>query len=463
MGDVDASVWSTLMSRARIGFDGTVSTPTARVAARSDFERDWDRILFCAAFRRMHDKTQVFPLPDDDVIHSRLTHSLEVASVGRTLGKLTGQTVCQRHAIPDEAFDFHEVGDVVAAACLAHDIGNPPFGHAGEDAIGSYFRSEPGKLAIAKLTPRQKEDLEAFEGNAQGFRLLTKLQQEADGGLRLTAATLAAFCKYPRESGADLKEQGVACTKKHGAFQEDMSVLEVVANTTGMRSRENPLGRSWSRHPLAYLVEAADDFCYSILDIEDGTRLGLVRQERAEELLIPIAQKAEAFSHQRLASLGEAKKGRLGYLRAIAIAQLVDEASQCFLDSESAIVAGGFDRSLAKSIPSAAELAALQDYAKAQCYSAPDVLEIELAGYEALGGLLRRFVEAVTVDESERESSKRIRSAYSLLAKRGGGVNVEDAYSRILRVTDYVSGMTDRHALVTFRRLHGIAVPGRAG
>jgi dGTPase len=452
--------WAQLMSRARIDCTGA-ARPSVTEEARSDFERDWDRILFSAAFRRMHDKTQVFPLPEDDVIHSRLTHSLEVASVGRSLGKLVGKTICERHGIEHSAFSFHDVGDVVAAACLAHDIGNPPFGHAGEDAIASFFRSGHGAIAISSLSSREKADLTSFEGNAQGFRVLTRLQIEADGGLQLTAATLGAFCKYPRESGDELHDRDLAATKKHGVFQEDRHVLDAVAAQVGLiKHRSHSEGNAWCRHPLAFLVEAADDICYSILDIEDGVRLGHASLAEATNLFRPLAQRAAGFSQERLRGFEGSPKACVGYLRAMAIGTLISECVDTFLNLEQLILDGTQPKGLAKEIPSKAELRALTEFARTNCYQARSVVEIELAGYEALGGLLECFVGSVVRDEGGTEREQRFRL---LLPKRGGDLRDRTLYGRILRATDYVSGMTDRHALATYRRLKGIALPGRAG
>lgn len=455
--------WRKLLSRRRVSFDGALHEPSPEVA-RSVFERDWDRVLFSTAFRRMHDKTQVFPLPEDDVVHSRLTHSLEVASVGRSLGKRVGRTICERYKIERSDFDQHDVGDVVAAACLAHDIGNPPFGHAGEDAIASFFRSDVGNVLLRELSARERADLQAFEGNAQGFRLITRLQLEADKGLHLTAATLAAFCKYPREAGDDIKVKDRASKKKHGVFQEDLTILVSIAAEVGLRPSVSENGaRAWSRHPLAFLVEAADDICYSILDIEDGVRLGHVDASAAEPLLVAIAAKGKGFSGERLNGFEE-PRSRVGYLRAMAIGQMIQESAGIFLDSEAAMTAGEYDTPLGDVIPSAGELEALKKLARERCYRAPDVIEIELAGYEALGGLLEHFVLAVVPEHAARkERPGREKKALELLRQRGVRVDEPSAYRRILRITDYVSGMTDRHALATYRRLKGIAIPGRVG
>jgi dGTPase len=451
--------WQQLLARRRLSFTGTFRD-SSNSSRRRSFERDWDRVLFSTAFRRMHDKTQVFPLPDNDVVHSRLTHSLEVASVGRSLGKEVGRTLLDRHAALAAHVDIHDLGDIVAAGCLAHDIGNPPFGHAGENAIASFFQSDVGRAATAGLTERQRDDFEAFEGNAQGFRVLTRLLLEGDGGLHLTTATLAAFSKYPRQAGRGLAREGQISTKKYGFFEQDAPAFQALARETGLVPLAAPDGvLMWARHPLAFLVEAADDICYSILDIEDGVRLGHVRAADAEDLLTALAPNVSA---DRLATCGDPME-RVSYLRALAIGQMIDQCVQVFLDNEAAILAGTYGHSLADQIPGADKLKALKALAFRACYRAPEVLEIELAGYEALGGLLETFVPAAAAETFHGPLADKQKKTRALLLGRGVKLDGRPAYERILRVTDYVSGMTDRHALATFRRLTGITIPGRLG
>lgn len=395
---------------------------------------------------RMHDKTQVFPLPVNDFVHSRLTHSLEAASVGRSLGNY----VARRLASSDEYVREHisEIAAVVSAACLAHDIGNPPFGHAGEAAIATFFREE-GREYLARLTPREKCDLQEFEGNAQGFRMLARLQQEATGGLKLTAACLSAFSKYPRESGKDLFLDGDACTGKHGVLQADLALFRSVAAATGLVVHA-PAGdrHAWRRHPLSFLVEAADNICYSILDLEDGVKLKYVSQEQAAEHL--------RFAKSSISASG----AHVSHMRALAIGKLVRECAEEFLSNVDALLAGTHKRALTDTIPSASAVEAVQDFTRKQCYRAVDVLEIELAGYKAIGGLLELFTAAVVSEKSTR--TKRQKTALELL--RAQEVIVDDCaptYERILRVTDYISGMTDRYALGTYRKITGSALPGR--
>lgn len=448
--------WKHLLSTKRVSSSGQ-GRDSRTEEARTAFERDWDRVLFSGAFRRMHDKTQVFPLPENDVTHSRLTHSLEVASVGRQLGRWIGNEVCRRERPGRTPDDF---ATLVATGCLAHDIGNPPFGHAGEDAIASFFRSERGEAVLGSLSKAERFDLQRFEGNAQGFRILTRTQLEADGGLHLCAATLGVFSKYPRGAGTHLKDDKVAGSKKHGFNQAERDIFRAVAEELHLKAIKS--GESWHRHPLSLLVEAADDICYSILDIEDGVRLGHVPSEEAIDALRRLASKFPPYNPERCSR--QPVKAMMGYLRALSIGQLVKECATKFLEKEEEILRGEFTESLAAAIPSSSELAALTELAQRLCYRAPSVIEIEMAGYESLGGLLSRFVPAVASPIGDRGGlSKQERRTLALLEGRNVNLSEKSVYERILRVTDLVSGMTDRHALTSYRKLCGISIPGRIG
>lgn len=449
--------WQHFLSPIRIG---TLEDFPAEQeeSQRSNFERDWDRVLFSNAFRRMHDKTQVFPLPGDDVVHSRLTHSLEASSVGRSLGRAVGNAIAERHHEPPirpETFS-----GIVATACLAHDIGNPPFGHAGEDAIREFFREyfrTRAASSISQLRAPEKADLEDFEGNAQGFRILTRLQLEEDRGLCLTAATLGAYTKYPREAGIQLVIPEHSSTKKHGFVQGDKRTFQRLVNVLELKRHEcQGQGLSFYRHPLAFLVEAADDICYSILDIEDGIRLDYVRYEEAEAAIMPIVERGKAFSCSRLKRF--CRRERFGYLRALAIGELISECAVLFADCEDAILNGTWDMQLVDGIRSSAQLESLTGLAQKYCYQAPQVLEIELAGYKAISGLLECFVEAALAGaEPPRQTQK----AWALLKSMSPIRQESSVYERLLRVTDFVCGMTDRFALSLWRRLTGVSVPGR--
>ncbi|HWA33655.1 MAG TPA: dNTP triphosphohydrolase, partial [Cyclobacteriaceae bacterium] len=265
-------IWKTLLSANRPGQKNISSEPS-----RSAFEQDYDRIIFSHPFRRLQDKTQVHPLPEHDFVHTRLTHSLEVSSVGRSLGKRVGEVILQRHHELEKELSLFDFGAIVAAASLAHDLGNPPFGHAGEDALSDFFVNDPSLKA--NVSEAEWSDLTKFEGNAQGFRILN--QQEY--GLKLTCATLGAFTKYPCPSLFPERNKSKKSQKKFGFFQSEQAIFSELASQLELMRA----GSGWVRHPLAFLVEAADDICYSIIDLEDGCRLGLVSFEDTVELLAP--------------------------------------------------------------------------------------------------------------------------------------------------------------------------------
>ena len=346
--------WSALLSARRIDKNGCIVPQTDdEPPLRTAFQRDADRILFSSAFRRLKDKTQVFPLPENDLIHSRLSHSIEVAVIGRSLGFAVGQHIAARHNEDPKRLWAQECADVVAAACLSHDIGNPPFGHSGEDAIGRFFGRDDTQSLLRKsgFLPLQCWDLCHFEGNAQGFRLLTRLSDEPRGGMRLTAATLAAFCKYPREAGDGLTCPSVVFLKKPGVFQAERAVFETVAREVGLLSRDEK-ALVFNRHPLAFLVEAADDIAYCLLDVEDGLRLHLVPKDRGIASMRAIAEKTLHFDPP----LDDDGSQLVEYLRARAIKQLLIETAQAFLDHEASILSGQFSQSLLEVVPSAQAL-----------------------------------------------------------------------------------------------------------
>lgn len=444
--------WSRLLSRNRLGRPGSV----AEDRTRTDFQRDFDRIVFSSAFRRLQDKTQVFPLARNDYVRTRLTHSLEVASVGRTLGTRVGEGVIRRHGITGvQAADF---GAIVAAACLAHDIGNPPFGHAGEDAIRDWFRSSPtGRNALAPLRSPEREDLLRFEGNAQGFRVLTRLQSAANpGGLQLTYATLGAFSKYP--CAVDLPEPRPtgAAWRKFGFFQADRARFEELAERLGLLS---VAPGAWQRHPLTWLVEAADDICYCIVDIEDAYRLRQLDYREAVDLLSPLVDSADLAT--RLSAIITPKE-RIEYLRAKAIGLLVDQTVDCFMEHEEAILDGGFDTELLAHIPHGRALALLRERAAERVYVAPPVVEVGAAGFHVLANLMEAFVGAVNaVAVDGTVASPRQRMLLRLVPEQFVGVNrqpVADPYQRVLGITDFVSGMTDSYAMTLYKKLHGISL-----
>ncbi|PVV24027.1 MAG: deoxyguanosinetriphosphate triphosphohydrolase [gamma proteobacterium symbiont of Ctena orbiculata] len=449
--------WSQLLSHKRLGS----SDHSVASTSRTDFQRDLDRIVFSSAFRRMQDKTQIFPLSKVDYVRTRLTHSLESSSVGRSLGTLVGEQIIARHQLQqNEASDF---GDICAAACLAHDIGNPPFGHSGEDAIRHWAETgEYGKQRVAVLQGSQREDFLNFEGNSQGFRVLTRLQnRDNTGGLQLTCATLAAFTKYPRESCiGNGRFQGVSA-KKPGFTVEDQALFREVAETVGLLRRD-PVLAIWHRHPLAFLVEAADDICYRVIDIEDGYRLGHLSFQEAMELFSAVLPDSPARQN-RLKRITGAKE-KIEFLRAKVISQAISEILSCFLDYEQAILAGQFDQPLMSQIPHRREMDRLIEVAHEKIYIAPEVIEIETAGFQVISELLERFIPIIDdVAAHGERASPRSQMMIRLIPEQFIGpqaMPAKDDYMRRLRLTDFVSGMTDSYAVSLYKKVTGISLPG---
>lgn len=450
--------WLQLLSRKRLGSEASLVASTAR----TDFQRDFDRIVFSSSFRRMQDKTQIFPLSQIDYVRTRLTHSLETSSVGRSLGTLVGEQVIARHNLL--GFEASDFGDICAAACLAHDIGNPPFSHSGEDAIRHWAsHAEYGRRRVETLQGNEREDFLNFEGNAQGFRILTRLQNRDNrGGLQLTCATLGAFTKYPRESwlGGDTPTGGVS-TKKHGFCAADVELFQEVAETLSL-IRRHPLRAVWCRHPLAFLVEAADDICYRVVDIEDGFRLGHLNYQEVLDLFWPILRDP-AQRQARLDRIG-GNKERVEFLRAKVINEVIQQTRDCFLDCEEGILAGHFDEPLLTQVPQRSELDRLLEVAQARIYCAPEVVEIETAGFEVMSELMERFIQVVDdLAEHGIEASAKSRMTSLLLPEQFIGpqrVPSPNSYTRLLRLADFVAGMTDSYAVSLYKKVTGISLPG---
>ncbi|WP_416898189.1 MAG: dGTP triphosphohydrolase [Minwuia sp.] len=412
--------WRRLLSASRTAGD----RPDPVDPARSPFQKDFDRIVFCSAFRRLQDKTQVHPLPESDYVRTRLTHSLEVASVGRSLGAGAGHVISGRRRLPPD-LGAAEFGHIVSAACLAHDIGNPPFGHRGEALIRDWFSGSPtGRAAIAGLDEAQRLDFLRFEGNAQGFRVLTRLQNWRDaGGLRLTAAMLGAFTKYPCQSDAVTGRE--AGSRKFGVMQSELPIFRRLADELGL-PEEFP-GR-WRRHPLTWLVEAADDICYSVVDLEDGFKLGKLSFDTVAGLLMPLAGDG-----RRYREIGEDGR-RVSYLRAKAIGRLVDQAIAAFLDAEPSMLEGAPPPPLLEIVPASARIREINDVTARHVFVADDDYDTYLGADRVIAWLLERVM------------------AEDLFAA--------DRYERILRTTDHISGMTDSYALQTYRKGTGM-LPAR--
>ncbi len=451
--------WKKLLSKKLLGF-----TEETTSDGRSQFQKDFDRIVFSSAFRRLQDKTQVFPLPESDYVHTRLTHSLEVSCVGRSLGNAVGEKILDRNKrLKNEFTQFH-FGEIVASACLAHDIGNPPFGHSGEDAIAEYFRHGAGKIYKNKLNKKQWTDLIKFEGNAQGFRIITKLQNPTiKGGLRLSCATLAAFTKYPKESlfenSSKAKVYKEKLYKKYGFFQAEKDLFKEVAEETGLPKKpgyKNSL--FWCRHPLAFLVEAADDICYRVMDLEDGFRLGLLSFEDTEALLMPLKGDSSLSLYNE-----RNENDRIGYLRAKVISNLIKTLAVVFIDEEENIMNGKLDKDLISLLPTADSLEEIKRVSVEKIYSIKSVVEREAAGFEVLGGLLDTFIQTVN-EYAEDKVSPKNKTIIKLIPKQflgEDGKPDKDLYTRLLKITDLVSGMTDSYAVSIYRKIKGISLPNK--
>lgn len=433
--------WQTLLNPQRQHhFDAATGNED-----RTAFQQDFDRIIFCSAFRRLKDKTQVFPLSHSDYVRTRLTHSLETSSVGRSLGTYVGRHVIERHSLKNvEASDF---GAIVAAACLAHDIGNPPFGHAGEDAIRQWCQRS---LLLEKFSASERADLTRFEGNAQGFRIITKLQGRQKTGLELTHAVLGAFMKYPRASIVAQNWEG-ASAKKFGFFDAEKEIFKQIAHKLALKQRTPD---AYFRHPLAFLVEVADDICYLIVDLEDAARLGFVSYQDAESFLMAFLIHNKTWEN-RFRNLKD-EQSRLEYLRAKAIGELINCAVEAFLENEAEILTGAFDTNLLESCQLGAAVKNLKEFALCNIYNAPPALEIEIAGFQVIGALLDIYSAAMEDNSTPRE--KMIRQLLPAQFLEKDRTPSENPYLRLLNVVDFVSGMTDSYAVSLYRKLTGVGI-----
>lgn len=437
--------WNTLISTKRFGLE---ERHQERRENRSEFQRDYDRLVFSAPFRRLQNKTQVFPLPGSVFVHNRLTHSLEVSCVGRSLGNDVSRGLLQRY--PDlEGTFISEIGAIVSAACLAHDLGNPPFGHSGERAISTYFSEGKGGLLKADLTPEQWEDLTHFEGNANAFRLLThQFEGRRKGGFVLTYSTLASIVKYPFSSTLAGKKG------KFGFFTTEEESFCRIAHELGIKQlNDSPL--KFSRYPLVYLVEAADDICYQIMDIEDAHKLKILTTQETKELLLSYFEEERKNHLLDTLTIVDDINEQIAYLRSAVIGLLIGECTKVFLDNEEQLLAGTFEGSLIKHIAAtpAAAYVHCAKVALAKIYRSRDVLDIELAGFRIITTLLEMMIDAVRSPEKAYSQLliNRVSSQYN--------IHAEGLYERIQAVLDYISGMTDVFALDLYRKINGNSLP----
>lgn len=437
--------WRELISAQRFGME---NVSLHREENRSEFQRDYDRLIFSAPFRRLQNKTQVFPLPGSVFVHNRLTHSLEVSCVGRSLGNDVAHAILERQPELRDSF-LPEIGSIVSAACLAHDLGNPPFGHSGERAISTYFSEGNGARLKSQLSEAQWSDFIHFEGNANAFRLLThQFEGRRKGGFAMTYSTLASIVKYPYASTLAGKKG------KFGFFMTEEESFQQIAGRLGMKKvSDSPL--KYVRHPLVYLVEAADDICYQIMDLEDAHKLKIITTEETIALLIAY------FDEERQRKIRETFKRvsdtneQIAYLRSSVIGLLIKECTQVFLDNEERILEGEFEGSLIKHIcpRAAAAYKRCETISIQKIYRSRDVLDIELAGFHVISTLLDLMINAVTSPEK----------AYSrLLIDRMSDqyhANAPELYERVQAVIDYISGMTDVYALDLYRKIKGNSLP----
>jgi dGTPase len=446
--------WKMLLSSKRLGKQDSGD----KTVGRSEFQRDFDRIVFSSAFRRLQDKTQVVPLPKSDYVRTRLTHSLEASCVGRSLGRAVGSALQEMSALPNDISPV-DFGDIVAAACLAHDIGNPPFGHAGELAFQQWF-SDHAQPVLAGLDTAQKLDFEKFEGNAQGFRVITQLQNPHNPGLQLTCVTLATAVKYPRESY--ILDQDAArdraSTKKHGYFQSEKGSFDQVAQEVGLIKKHSSYSW-WCRHPLAFLVEAADDIAYRIIDFEDGCRLKHITFDEAKPLLESII--GETATATKLSQI-EREEDKIGYLRAKSINSLVFQAKDVFKQYLEGILAGEFDEPLIHKVKTSVTLANIQQLSVDRYYKSREVLEIEVPGFRVLWELLEAFISAVDDVALSVKPKPKSTTVIKLIPSQfltDNGRPDRDKYKRLLQITDFVSGMTDSYAVAIYKQITGISLP----
>lgn len=435
--------------------------PSVNADIRTEYQRDFDRLIFSGPFRRLQNKTQVFPLPGSTLVHNRLTHSLEVASIGRSLGKITGRMLVQKfeEELTEEAKEFygHHLSEVIAAACLAHDIGNPAFGHSGEKAISHFFLN--GGVDKNLFSEAEWKDLTNFEGNANALRLLThQFNGRLPGGYRLTLTTLATILKYPCEAlGSDKSKVHL---KKYGFFQTEKELFLKIVNEFGLvQENENPL--QYCRHPFVYLLEAADDIAYRIIDFEDAARLGIITvdlmREKVLKLLTELRRDNISEVEETLNMIGDENE-KLSYLRSRAINTLTFSAADVFMQHVDLILEGKYQSTLVDELQLRSDaLKEIEKISIQKIYNHPTVVEIELAGYNVMKELLSTWIPAAIKTKSQRTAPES--KVMQLIPEQFGPFTEEDSpYQKVMRVLDVVSGMTDLYATELYRKIKGIDI-----
>ena len=439
--------WEKLLSLKRHG-DEFKRKRIDQDETRLGFEVDYDRIIFSSEFRSLQDKTQVVPFSQGDFVHTRLTHSLETSVVGRSLGRKVGVEILKKY--PDLknklGYQSNDFGAIVASASLAHDIGNPPFGHSGEKSIGQYFISGPGKKFKDILNKKEFQDLCDFEGNANGFKILTQSRPGREGGLRLSYATLGTFVKYPKES-LPVKPSSNISDKKYGFFQNEKNTYVDIANELGLLKDDG----GYNRHPLTFLVEAADDICYTIIDFEDGINLGLVQEDYALEYLINLVR--DSINTEKYNTLNNTID-RVSYLRALSINTLINEAVQIFIENEDDILSGNFNVSLLKKSKYKPQITDIIKISIEKIYESKEVIEKEVAGYNIINKLLDTFISSVNRYYEGNQTS--YDDLILKLLPSTTNLNHDNLYSRLLEICHYVASLSDRKALNVYNKITGV-------
>ncbi len=439
--------WEKLLSLKRHG-DNFKRKRIDQDETRLGFDVDYDRIIFSSEFRSLQDKTQVVPFSQGDFVHTRLTHSLETSVVGRSLGRGVGVEILKKypHLKNDLGYHANDFGAIVASASLAHDIGNPPFGHSGEKSIGQYFMSGPGKKFGEILNDKEFQDLCDFEGNANGFKILTQSRPGREGGLRLSYATLGAFIKYPKES-LPIKPTSDVSDKKYGFFQNEKNIYFDIANELGLSKNDG----GYNRHPLTFLVEAADDICYTIIDFEDGINLGLVDEDYALEYLINLVR--DSINTEKYHSLNNTID-RVSYLRALSINTLINEAVEIFIENEDDILNGKFNVALLKKSKFKPQIADIIKISIEKIYESKEVIEKEVAGYNIINKLLDTFISSVNRYYEGSQTS--YDDLIIKLLPSTTNLNHDNLYSRLLEICHYVASLSDRKALNVYNKITGV-------
>ena len=450
-GDTRPMEWSRLINDTRFGLEHYADPK--RGYARTDFRRDYDRLVFSSPFRRLQNKTQVFPLPGSVFVHNRLTHSLEVSSVGKSLADEISAMLREKYKEHERVNLFYHFGDIVSAACLAHDLGNPPFGHSGEKAISTYFSEGEGKKLQSLYNDEQWADLTNFEGNANTFRTLTHtFKGRRQGGFAMTYTMLASIVKYPYQSTLAGKKG------KFGFFESEKADFCKVFDTLGIIRRPAPDGAvCYARHPLVYIVEAADDICYEVMDLEDAHKLKILSADTVISTLLNYFSDDQARRDRMIDTMNrvEDPNEKISYLRSCVVGKLVECCAETFVGYEDAILEGRFEGSLLDHIADAQREAYNQSARLSwnRIYTAPDVVDVELAGNQIVTYLMDKLMHAVMNPELNysRLLISRIPTQYD--------TSHPDVYHRTLAVLDHLSAMTDVYALDLYRKLNGTSLP----